>query len=723
MSARVLFVHNKLTPFVRIDRDLLRARYEVEELTISGRWAAPWRLWRGVRRCDALFCWFASAHSLLPALLGRLLGRPVIVVVGGYDTANMPEIGYGHQRGGLKKYVARATMRLATHLIANSCFTRDEAVRAAGASREKITVVPHGVAPLTLSDADAARRTDTILTVGNVDRANLRRKGLGPFVRAAERLPHLRFVLAGAWLDGAIDDLRRIAPPNVTFAGRLSDAALAALFRAAAIYVQASAHEGFGLALAEAMGAGCAPVVTRAGALPEVVGDAGVYAASAGPADIAAAIAEALSARATLGAAARARIAALFTLERRADGLAAVIDDSLRPTDTRPPVAGRPDDDWPDAGGRDVGGDEASPLVSVVIPTRDEQATIAACLDAVLRQDYPAARMEVLVVDGCSTDRTRAIVGERAAADRAARVRLLDNPREITPVALNIGIRAARGAIVARVDGHTIIAPDYLRRCVDALRETNADNVGGLMRPRGRGYAGDCIALATGSRFGIGDSRFHYDETGGAADTVYLGCFRRAIFARVGLFDESLVHNQDDELNDRIVAAGGCVWLDPRIRSTYYSRASWRSLGRQYYGYGYWKVRVLRRHPHALRARHLAPAALVAGLGASATLAVASHPRAPLRRPVRLLALALWGAYGAASLTAGCTVAARAGWRYLPGLLLSFWRLHLSYGAGFLAALPTAARSDPARIPRLQPARDTASGTDGAPTKSAPPAP
>ncbi len=722
MSARVLFVHNKLTPFVRIDRDLLRARYEVEEVAISGRWAAPWRLWRGARRCDALFCWFAGAHSLLPALLGRLLGRPVIVVVGGYDTANIPEIGYGHQRGGLKKYVARATMRLATHLIANSCFTRDEAVRVAGASREKITVVSHGITPLALSATDAERRTDTILTVGNVDRANLRRKGLEPFVRAAARLPRLHFVLAGAWLDGAIDDLRRIAPPNVTFAGHLSDDALAALFRAAAIYVQASAHEGFGLALAEAMGAGCAPVVTRAGALPDVVGDAGVYAASARPADIAAAIAEALSARAPLGAAARARIAARFTLERRADGLATVIDDSLRPTDARSPVSGRPIAGW-----RDDIGDEASPLVSVVIPTRDEQATIAACLDAVLGQDYPAERMEVLVVDGRSTDRTRAIVGECAAADRAARVRLLDNPRAITPVALNIGIRAARGAIVARVDGHTIIAPDYLRRCVDALRETNADNVGGLMRPRGRGYTGDCIALATGSRFGIGDSRFHYDETGGAVDTVYLGCFRRAIFARVGLFDESLVHNQDDELNDRIVAAGGCVWLDPRIRSTYYNRASWRSLGRQYYGYGYWKVRVLRRHPRALRARHLAPAALVAGLGASAALtatrAIASHPRAPRRRPVRLLALAPWGVYGVASLTAGCTVAARAGWRYLPGLLLSFWRLHLSYGAGFLAALPTAVRADPARIPRLRRGRDAASGTDGDPAKSAPQAP
>src|SRR5918911_4129326 len=133
---RVLLVHNKLTRFVRVDRDLLRARYDVEDFVVAGRWASPWRLWQAVRRCDVLFCWFASMHSLLPALAGRVLGRPVVMVVGGYDTANMPEIGYGHQRGGLKKYMARAAMRLATRLIANSCYTAVEAVREAGMPAE-----------------------------------------------------------------------------------------------------------------------------------------------------------------------------------------------------------------------------------------------------------------------------------------------------------------------------------------------------------------------------------------------------------------------------------------------------------------------------------------------------------------------------------------------------------------------------------------------------------
>jgi glycosyltransferase involved in cell wall biosynthesis len=329
----VLLVHNKLTRFVRTDRDLLRARYELEELAIAGHWAPLWRVWQAVRRCDVLFCWFASMHSLLPALAGRVLGRPVVMVVGGYDTANMPEIGYGHQRGGLKKYVARAAMTLATRLIANSWYTAVEAVREAGMPAEKITVVYHGIAlPMNghRDRRDVARQTDLVLTVGNVDRPNLHRKGLEPFVQAAALLPHLRFVLVGEWLDGAIDDLRAIAPPNVTFTGRLCDAELHDLFGRAAVYVQASAHEGFGMALAEAMAAGCAPVVTHAGALPEVVGDAGVYAASADPAALAAAIEQVLAAGAPLGEVARARTTKCFTLDRRARGLAAAVEAGCR---------------------------------------------------------------------------------------------------------------------------------------------------------------------------------------------------------------------------------------------------------------------------------------------------------------------------------------------------------------------------------------------------------
>jgi len=766
MRPRVLLVHNKLTPFVRIDRDLLRQRYDVEELAIMGRTATPWMAWRAVRRNDVVLCWFASAHSLLPALVAWALRRPVVVVVGGYDTANMPQIGYGHQRGGLKRYVARAVMGLATFLIANSGYTRDEAVREAGADEDRIRTVYHGIppgqpsppVPGPLTGEESSR--SLVLTVGNVDRPNLQRKGLEPFVRAAALLPGRRFVVVGAWVDDAIDRLRAIAPPNVTFTGQLSDALLQDHLRRAAVYVQASLHEGFGMSLAEAMAAGCAPVVTRAGALPEVVADVGVYAASTEPADLAVAVEQAFVARDTLGVAACARIATEFTPERRADGLAAAIDEALaamahRRLGHRPASAARLDDTQTHpmtyvdtsvsgpchatlvAGHAQRNDDEILPFVSVVLPIRNEETTIGDCLGAVLAQEYPAGRMEALVVDGQSTDRTRVVVAEIAARDPWSRVRLLDNPAGSAPPALNIGIRAARGGLIVRVDGHTIIAPDYLRRCVETLRETGADNVGGLMRPEGRGYVGRCIALATGSRFGVGNSRFHYDERGGEAETVYLGCFRRAVFERVGLFDEGLVRNQDDELNDRIVASGGRIWLNPRIRSTYYNRGSYRSLWRQYYQYGYWKTRVLRRHPGARRARHLAPAALVAALAGAALSGLAAlalrlvdarhrggrpvRARAPHTRPhgsraqpwsvgaardilALALLLATWGVYGAASVAAAVVVASRAGWRFLPGLLVAFWCLHLGYGAGFLAGLCSAfSRLDRPLIPRLDP--------------------
>lgn len=724
---RVLFVHNRLTTFVRIDRDLLRARYDVEELAITGRWAAPWRVWSAVRRCDTVFCWFASAHSLLPALCGRLQGRPVVMVIGGYDTANVPEIAYGHQRGGLKKHVARTAMALASRLITNSHFTHAEAVREAGVHPGKIVVVYHGIAaPASDSWHELGGRSvrDVILTVGGVDRPNLRRKGLEAFVRAAALLPERRFVLVGAWLDDAIDDLRALASPNVTFTGRVSDADLDGYFRRAAVYVQASAHEGFGVALAQAMVAGCVPVVTRAGALPEVVGEAGIYAASADPADLAAAIRRALAAGPELRVAARSRVAVCFSLPRRAGGLAAVVDAALSAgnrgahrTESGHAAARRASDTT--QAPASVEPELALPVVSVVMPTRNEEKDIAACLGAVLAQDYPPERMEVLVIDGRSSDRTRAIVEQLAAADPWSRVRLLDNPRVIVSPALNAGIRAARGDVIARVDGHTIIAPDYLRRCAETLMATGADNVGGLMRPRGHGYAGHCIALATRSRFGIGDSRFHYDERGGDAETVYLGCFRRAAFERVGLFDEALARNQDDELNDRITAAGGRIWLNPAIRSTYVNRGSFRALWRQYYQYGFWKVPVLRRHAHARRPRHLAPAALVIVLSVSAVLnampALAGEwldvPRW-LRVALRAPAIATWGGYGCASLAASVVCAARSRWRYLPGLLWSFWCLHLSYGAGFLAGVLSMRRRASAshavtRIPRLEP-RDQA---------------
>jgi glycosyltransferase involved in cell wall biosynthesis len=321
----ILFVHNDQASFVQADLDLLRARYRVTDMYLTGRRLNPAAIAAAVARHDLVFGWFASWHTALPVLFARLLGKPSLMVVGGYDLANMPEIGYGHQRGGLKKWVSRATIALTTCATTYSRFNQAELEKNVGLPASRSRVISLGVADV-FGEPVAHPRPPIALTVGNVDQANLFRKGHEPFVRAAAHLPDVEFVLVGAWKDNAIEHLRAIATPNVHFVGRVSDAELLAHFRQAAVYVQASAHEGFGLSLAEAMLAGCVPVITRAGALPEVVGPAGVSVDSADPAALAAGICAGLAAEAAARRQARAHILESFPLERRSAELGRLID-------------------------------------------------------------------------------------------------------------------------------------------------------------------------------------------------------------------------------------------------------------------------------------------------------------------------------------------------------------------------------------------------------------
>ncbi len=328
VSKRILFVHNERTRFVQIDRDLLAGEHAVTEWhEVSLRRLRPWRVCRAVRDHDLVFAWFASWHSLPAVLWARRLGKPSIVVIGGYDTANVPEAGYGSQRGGLRKILSRTVIRAATHLIANSESARREAVANAGADPGRISVIYHGVEPA--PDAPADGREQLALTVGNVWRENLLRKGLLPFVRAAAHLPDVRFVHVGKWCDG-IEELRREAAPNVEFRGFLPDDDLFRLYGRASVYVQASLHEGFGLSVAEAMSAGCVPVVSRAGSLPEVVGDTGVFTASTDARNVAGAIRQALGHGDEARRQARARILEQFPMQRRQAALLALVAALLR---------------------------------------------------------------------------------------------------------------------------------------------------------------------------------------------------------------------------------------------------------------------------------------------------------------------------------------------------------------------------------------------------------
>jgi len=317
-----------------------------------------------------------------------------------------------------------------------------------------------------------------------------------------------------------------------------------------------------------------------------------------------------------------------------------------------------------------------APFVTVIMPIRNEAGFIERSLGAVLAQDYPADRLEVLVVDGMSTDGTREKV--QAWLALYPNLRLLDNPGRIVPTGLNAGLREARGEVIIRVDGHCEIAPDYVRRCVELLERTGADNVGGVQRAVSDTWVGRAIALATSSAFGVGGARFHYAREPGWADTVYLGAYRREVFERIGGFDEELVRNQDDEFNFRLLQAGGRIWLDPCIRVVYYSRPTLRRLWRQYFEYGLYKVRVMQKRGGVASPRHLVPAGFVLGLGA--TLVPASLARLPL------LALAVAAPYAVANLLASLW-AARCTWRTLPLLPVAFATMHLSYGLGFLWGL------------------------------------
>lgn len=314
------------------------------------------------------------------------------------------------------------------------------------------------------------------------------------------------------------------------------------------------------------------------------------------------------------------------------------------------------------------------------MPIRNEVDFIERSFGAVLTQDYPADCMEVLVVDGMSTDNTREIVERLRSQHSGLSIQVLDNPALIVPAGINRGLQVARGDVIVRVDGHTEIAPDYVRQCVAALKSSSADNVGGRMTAVGKTPFGKTVALATSTPFGVGGARFHYSDQQEWVDTVYLGAWRRDVFERIGFFDEEFVRNQDDELNYRLREHGGRILLSPLIKSIYTGRSSPRALWRQYFQYGFWKVRVLQKHPRQMQPRQFVPPMLVAVLLVSGLLA-------PFFRPVRWLLVLAAGTYAIANLSISLWLAANKGWSHLLRLPFVFAILHLGYGSGFLVGL------------------------------------
>lgn len=321
------------------------------------------------------------------------------------------------------------------------------------------------------------------------------------------------------------------------------------------------------------------------------------------------------------------------------------------------------------------------PLVSVVIPARQEESHIRQCLAAVLAQKVDSL-YEVLVVDGMSTDRTRDAVKE--IAESHERIRLLDNPKHLVASAMNIGIRAAKGAFVVRVDGHCRVPPDYLQEVLRAFQESGAECVGGSMVAEGESFWGRIIARATSTTFGMGGKRFHGSGEPRFMDTVYLGAYPATVLTELGMYDERFVRNQDDELNYRLRANGGRVYFTPRIWAAYTTRSTLRRLMSQYAQYGWWKVDVYRKHPGLLQIRHLVPTAFLVVLIVSVGLAALAGG-AMWGLPALVIGLHLLGA------TLSCLLEEVPPTQIFP-MLLVFLIIHLSYGAGFLARLSSPSR-------------------------------
>lgn len=317
-----------------------------------------------------------------------------------------------------------------------------------------------------------------------------------------------------------------------------------------------------------------------------------------------------------------------------------------------------------------------TPMVSVIVPCRNEQAYIASCIDSILASTYPAECMEVIVVDGASDDGTRDVLSSYASRGR---LRVIDNPARITPVALNLGIAAARGGVIVRMDAHNEYPVDYVTRLVGWLERSGADNVGGVCRtrPGAETPMAHGIAAALAHPFGVGNSYFRIGVGEPRwVDTVPFGCYRREVFDRIGGFDETLARNQDDEFNLRLRRANGRILLVPEVECVYYARATLRQLARMYYQYGFFKPYVARK-VGALSVRQLVPPLFVIALAAGTVGAV-------LWPPARLLLGAVVGVYTLAVVGVSLSVVRRLGASAASRLVVIFPVLHLSYGVGYL---------------------------------------
>jgi succinoglycan biosynthesis protein ExoA len=313
--------------------------------------------------------------------------------------------------------------------------------------------------------------------------------------------------------------------------------------------------------------------------------------------------------------------------------------------------------------------------ISVVMPVRNEAAGIEEALDSVLAQELDAS-FEVVVADGRSTDGTAEILARRADAD--GRIRVVDNPGRGIPQGLNAALAAARGRYLVRLDGHSTMEPSYVQGLLDHLRSGRCEAVGGRVEAVGRASFGRAVAAAHGSRFGIGNASHHYRAAPGLIDHVSFGAYETERVRALGGWDERFARNEDYELNFRYRAGGGRIMLDPSILSRWRVQETVTGLARQYFGYGFWRLQTLARHPSSLSTRWLVPPALVLALVTGMAFAWTT--------PGRVLLAAVGLSYAAYLAVGALRLGREIGVGLAPHAGLALAVMHLCWGAGFLAS-------------------------------------
>ena len=327
------------------------------------------------------------------------------------------------------------------------------------------------------------------------------------------------------------------------------------------------------------------------------------------------------------------------------------------------------------------------PPVSVVMPVRNEERHLAESVRHVLAQDYPGP-LELVLAVGPSADRTEPIARDLAAAD--PRITVVANPSGRIPAALNAALRTARHQIIARVDGHALLPPGYLRTAVATLAETGAADVGGVMAAAGVTPFQQAVAWGMTSKAGVGSAAFHTGGGAGPTLSVYLGVYRREVIEQAGGWDEEMLRAEDWELNYRIRARGGVIWFIPEVRVTYRPRGSVRALGAQYFHYGRWRRVIVREHPETASFRYLAPplAAALTAAGLAAGLAglagIAAGAPAALGALTAGLVIPLIYLAGITGVSAALSRGLPAGVRARLPLVLAV--MHLGWGTGFLTS-------------------------------------